>query len=278
MIYARNLCYQYKNGKKVLRNINFSIKKGEFVALIGQNGAGKTTLLKHFNALLKPTGGGLSVNGTDVSTVKTSVLSKHIGFLFQNPDHQIFCSTVFDEIAFGLRNTGKNENEIERLVAAAALKVGIEKHLETNPFSMSKGQRQRIALASVLAMETEILVLDEPTTGQDYKEAVEIMEIIKELNSQGKTIIMVTHDMELVAAYARRVIILHNGTVLEDGEPGEVFAKTESMDLSNLQPPQIYVLAKKFHKQGMFKDVYALDEMLKEIISYPEGGTNACNG
>jgi energy-coupling factor transport system ATP-binding protein len=278
MICAKNLCYKYKNGNKVLKNISFTIKKGEFVALIGQNGAGKTTLLKHFNALLKPTGGSMSVNGFDLSRAKTSVLSRHIGFLFQNPDHQIFCPTVFDEIAFGLRNAAKSKDEINRLVTAAALKVGIEKYLETNPFSLSRGQRQRVALASVLALETEILVLDEPTTGQDYKETIEIMDIIKDLNRQGKTIIMVTHDMELVAAYARRVIILQNGTIVEDGTPGEVFAKTDSMALSNLQPPQIYTLAEKFHKQGIFRNVYILDEMLEEIISYLEGDTSACNG
>jgi len=278
MICAKNLCYEYKSGNRVLKNISFTIKKGEFVALIGQNGAGKTTLLKHFNGLLKPSGGSMLVNGLDVSKTKTSVLSRHIGFLFQNPDHQIFCRTVFDEIAFGLKNVAKSEDEIKRLVTAAALKVGIEKYLEANPFSLSRGQRQRVALASVLAMETEILVLDEPTTGQDYKEAIEIMDIIKDLNTQGKTVIMVTHDMELVAAYARRVIILQNGTIVENGTPSEVFSKAESMALSNLQPPQIYTLAKKFHKQGIFRNVYTLDEMMEEIISYLEGDKSACNG
>ena len=278
MICVDNLCYQYKNGIRVLKDISFSIDKGEFVALIGRNGSGKTTLLKHLNGLLKPTQGRVTVNGLDTSNTKTSLLAKHVGFLFQNPDHQIFCSTVYDEIAFGLKNTGVNSNDIDRLVTRSARRVGIEQCLELNPFSLSKGQRQRVALASVLAMETEILVLDEPTTGQEYKEGIGIMECRKDLNCSGKTVIMVTHDMELVARYARRVIILQDGTVLEDGQTKSVLGKTEKLALANLQPPQIYMLARKFHKNGMFKNVYTVEEMYEEIISYLEGEVNVCNG
>lgn len=278
MIYANNLCYQHKNGNKVLKNLSFTIKNGEFVAVIGRNGAGKTTLLKHLNGLLRPTQGSIFIDNLDTAKTKTSVLSRHIGFLFQNPDHQIFCSTVYEEIAFGLKNTGMSGKDIERAVNESARKVGIDRYLDSNPFSLSKGQRQRVALASVLALGTEILVLDEPTTGQDYKEGIEIMEIIKELNRQGKTIITVTHDMELVARYARRVIILQNGSILEDGPTQVVLGKTDSLALSNLQPPQIYMLAKKFHRQGMFKNVYTLEQMFEEIMSYLEDDANACNG
>lgn len=277
MIKIDNLSFQYKNGKKVLTNLNITMKKGEFVALIGQNGAGKTTLMKHLNGLLRPSQGKITVCGLDAEKTKTSVLAKKIGFLFQNPDHQIFCSSVYDEIAFGLKNLGVSQSDIEGLVYKAAQKVGIEQYLKTDPFSLSRGQRQRVALASVLAMETEVLVLDEPTTGQDYSEGLEIMEIVKELNIQGKTVIMVTHDMELVAKYAKRVIVLQNGTVLEDGCAEEVLWKEESLALSNLQPPQVYLLAKKFHKQGFFKNVNTVEDMFSEIISYLEGEEDACN-
>lgn len=277
MIRIENLGYQYKNGNKVLKNLNLSIKKGEFVAVIGQNGAGKTTLLKHLNGLLKPTAGSVKINGMDTAKNKTSVLAKQIGFLFQNPDHQIFCSTVYEEIAFGLGKLNMNKGDIEVLVHQSAKKVGIDQYIDASPFSLSKGQRQRVAFASVLAMETDILVLDEPTTGQDYSEGLEIMEMVKELNAQGKTIIMVTHDMEMVAKYAQRVIILQNGTILEDGPAREVLGKEKSLELSNLQPPQIYLLAKKFHKQGFFKDAYTIEEMYNEIILYLEGEKNAGN-
>lgn len=276
MISVENLSYQYANGTKVLKGLNFTVKKGEFVAIIGQNGAGKTTLLKHFNGLLKATEGKLTVSGLDASKTKTSVLAKHIGFLFQNPDHQIFCSTVYEEIAFGLKNTGVSPKDMDGLVNRAAERVGISRYMQSNPFSLSKGQRQRVALASVLAMETEIMVLDEPTTGQDYQEGIEIMEIIRELNCQGKTIIIVTHDMELVARYAHRVVILQNGNVLEDGPTEDVLCKTESLAKSNLQAPQIYLLARKFHKMGLFKDVYTVEEIFNEIIAYLEGEENAC--
>ncbi|MCX7711482.1 MAG: energy-coupling factor ABC transporter ATP-binding protein [Clostridia bacterium] len=278
MIRLNNLCYQYKNGNKVLKNLNIHIKSGEFVAIIGQNGAGKTTLLKQLNGLLKPSQGTINVCGLDAAKTKTSILAKKIGFLFQNPDHQIFCATVYEEIAFGLKNLGISHEDIEGLVNRAAQRVGIDQYLKTDPFSLSKGQRQRVALASVLAMETDVLVLDEPTTGQDYSEGLEIMEIVKDLNKRGKTVIIVTHDMELVAQYAKRVIVLQKGSVLEDGPTEMVLGREESLALSNLQPPQAYLLAKKFHKQGFFKDVYRVEEMLDEIISYLDGEENACNG
>lgn len=278
MIDIENVSYQYKNGNKVLHNLNISVRKGEFVALIGQNGAGKTTLLKQLNGLLKPTEGNIIISGLDAGKTKTSILAKKIGFLFQNPDHQIFCSTVYEEIAFGLKNLDIPDKNINELVIKAAKRVGLENLLEANPFSLSKGQRQRVALASVLAMETDILVLDEPTTGQDFSEGIQIMDIVKELNAQGKTIVMVTHDMELVARYARRVIILHKGTIIEDGTVEAVLTKEESLKRSNLQSPQIFLLAKKFHDQGFFTEVYTVEEMFDEIIMYLEGEKNACIG
>lgn len=278
MIEIKNLCYQYPNGNKVLDNMSMIIKKGEFVAIIGQNGAGKTTLLKHFNGLLKPTSGSITVNGLDTSMTKTSALAKKIGFLFQNPDHQIFCRTVYEEIAFGLKNTGASGALIEEKVRLAAEKVEISHNLDKEPFSLSKGQRQRVALASVIAMETDVLVLDEPTTGQDYKESLEIMELVKELNRQGKTIIVVTHDMELVARYAKRVIILHTGNVLEDGPAEIVLGKSDSLSAANLHSPQIFVLAKRFHKMGLFKNTYTAEDMFEEIMSYLEGDKNVSNG
>ncbi|NPV27072.1 MAG: energy-coupling factor transporter ATPase [Firmicutes bacterium] len=275
MIHVQNLSYRYNNGSEILKGLSFTIKDGEFVAIIGQNGAGKTTLLKHFNGLLKPTAGRVLVNNLDVAKTKTSQLARQIGFLFQNPDHQIFCPTVYEEIAFGLKNLGINHSDLDMLVRQAAEKVGISTYLQCNPFSLSKGQRQRVALASVLAVNTENLVLDEPTTGLDYQEGIAIMEIIKKLNEEGKTIIIVTHDMELVARYAKRVIILKNGEVLQDGPTKKVLSKTASLAASGLQPPQIYLLAEKFHKQGLFNDVYTVEEMFNAIMFYLGSEKNA---
>lgn len=266
MISIRNLSYRYnKKAPLVLDSISLEIGRGEFVALVGQNGAGKTTLLKQLNGLLKPSSGSVTINGLDTATVKTSELACHIGFLFQNPDHQIFCGTVYDEIRFGLVNTRRQQELIDGRIRRIAGLLGLEGMLDRNPFTLSKGERQRVALASVLALETEILVLDEPTTGQDYKECVEIMEIVKSLNQQGKTIIMVSHDMEVVVDYCERTIVLHNGRVLEDDDTGIVLRKTESLGMAGLEPPQIIQLAQRFGP--LFQDVISPEDMARAIIS-----------
>ncbi|WHH60328.1 ABC transporter ATP-binding protein [Petroclostridium sp. X23] len=275
MIKIENLTFGYIDGKDILKDISLHIRKGEFVAFVGQNGAGKTTLLKHFNGLLKPTGGKVMVKELDTRRHKTSRLAQHIGFLFQNPDHQIFCNTVYEEIAFGLKVLKLSKSDMETRIKKAAKRVGLEEFLDVNPFSLSKGQRQRVALASILALDVDIIVLDEPTTGQDYQESIEIMEMIQELNTMGKTIIMVTHDMELVAKYASRAVILSGGVVLEDGRPEEVFVKHESVKQAKLSCPQILSLAQKFHKKGYFKDMMTAEQMYEQVIYLIEGEKNA---
>lgn len=278
MIHIDRLSFIYKNGGKALSDVSFNIARGEFVALIGQNGSGKTTLLKHLNGLLKPSSGNVSINGNHTRNIKTSSLSKHIGFLFQNPDHQIFCNTVYEEIAFGLKNIEMDRSRMDERIKEAAGMVRLEAFLDAAPFSLSKGQRQRVALASVIAMDTEILVLDEPTTGQDYKQSTEIMDIILKLNREGKTILTVTHDMELVARYAGRVIIMRNGSVVEDGPVERVLERRRSLASSGLEQPQICELAARFHIHGMFKNVYTAEQMLDGILYYIGDKDNACNG
>ncbi|MGE4284373.1 MAG: energy-coupling factor ABC transporter ATP-binding protein [Clostridia bacterium] len=275
MIKIENLTFGYAIGKDILKDITLHIHKGEFIAFVGQNGAGKTTLLKHFNGLLKPSSGKIMVKDMDTKAYKTSKLARYIGFLFQNPDHQIFCNSVQEEIAFGLKILKISNSEIKERVKKAAQRVGLEACLEANPFSLSKGQRQRVALASVLALDVDVIVLDEPTTGQDYQESIEIMEMIEELNRFGKTIIMVTHDMELVARYASRVIILSQGCILEDGTPEDVFGRQSSLKRANLTSPQIFSLAQKFSKKGIFKNLMIPEEMFQEILYLIEGEENA---
>ncbi|NLW01985.1 MAG: ATP-binding cassette domain-containing protein [Clostridiaceae bacterium] len=266
MISIRNLSYRYnKKAPLVLDDISLEIGQGEFVALIGQNGAGKTTLLKQLNGLLKPSSGSVIIKGLDTAATKTSRLAPHIGFLFQNPDHQIFCGTVYDEIRFGLVNTGCQQELIDGRIRRISGLLGLNSILDQNPFALSKGERQRVALASVLALETDILVLDEPTTGQDYKECVEIMEIVKDLNQRGKTIIMVSHDMEVVADYCKRAVVLHNGRVLEDDDTGVVLRKSDSLRMAGLEPPQIIQLALRFGP--IFKNVISPEDMAHAIVS-----------
>lgn len=277
MIRVQDLCFKYPNGQNVLNCIGFHIQKGEFVALIGQNGAGKTTLLKQFNALLKPTSGGVFIAGVDTRTATTGKLAAKVGYLFQNPDHQIFMSTVEQEIGFGPKNLKLSKDEIKQRVQEAISAVGLESYLADNPLFLSKGQRQRVAFASVLSMKPEILVLDEPTTGQDYQEGIEIMEMVKELNRNGHTIIFVTHDMELVAKYAKRVIVLSQGQVLLDDTCRNVFYQPEILLKTNLFPPQIAKLVQKFGKnQDVFNRALLVQELQDEILQLSESERDVC--
>ncbi len=244
MIKLQDLIYQYsKKSPEILKGINLEIKKGEFVALVGQNGAGKTTLLKQLNGLQTPTSGSVLINGKDTRFTRTSEMAQSIGYLFQNPDHQIFCETVYKEIAFGLNKGKKSKKQLEtnhQKITEVAELLNLTDILGQNPFNLSKGEKQRVALASILALETEILVLDEPTTGQDYKECMEIMSIVKRLNEKGKTILMVCHDMEVVLDFAKRVIVLHEGRILEDGPTREILFKEQSLQVAGLMPPQLF--------------------------------------
>jgi energy-coupling factor transport system ATP-binding protein len=272
MISVARLTFQYPNGIEVLHGIDFEIKSGEFVALIGQNGAGKTTLLKHLNGLLKPTAGRVTIAGTDSREASVGELSRKVGYLFQNPDHQIFMPTVAREIGFGPRNLGLSKAEIEERVQAAAAAVGLAGELGENPIFLSKGQRQRVAFASLLSMRPEVMVLDEPTTGQDYREGIEIMEMVAELHRNGHTILFVTHDMELVARYAKRVIVLSEGRMLLDDTARNVFYQPEILRRTNLFPPQIARLAQKFEDgRERFGRALSVAEMRDAVVKQPGG-------
>ncbi len=276
MIEMQNLWYAYPSGHTVLAGLNISIKRGEFVALIGQNGAGKTTFLKQLNGLLKPTSGVVKIAGMDTSRVKTAKLAQKVGFLFQNPDHQIFLPSVRQEIAFGPKNLGLPDEEVEARILQAAEAVGLTAVLDENPVFLSKGQRQRVAFASLLSMRPEILVLDEPTTGQDYRESIEIMEMVRELNEAGHTIIFVTHDMELVARYARRIILLRQGRVVVDGPVREVFYRPELLTATGLLPPQIVRLALMFGENSPLGRVLSGEEAYEAIVGWAGVAHDRC--
>ncbi len=267
MIKVQKLQYHYSNGIPVLEDLDFEIRQGEFVALIGQNGAGKTTLLKQFNGLLKPSSGDIFIDGINTKESTTGVLARKVGYLFQNPDHQIFMPTVEKEIGFGPGNLGLNKSEIKDRVLEAASQVGLSAYLSENPLFLSKGQRQRVAFASLLSMKPEVMVLDEPTTGQDYQEGIEIMEMVKKLHTQGHTIIFVTHDMELVARYAERVIVLSQGRILLDDTCRNVFYQPEILEKTNLYPPQIARLVQRFgSNQSRFDKAISVEELFAQVM------------
>jgi len=272
IISTSNLSYIYGNGVQALDCIDLSICTGEMVAVIGENGAGKTTLTKHFNGLLKPTSGIVKVNGRDTRESEVCELAGTVGYVFQNPDHQIFASTVFEEIAFGPRNLGLEDRVVGERVQTAAERVALEPCLQRYPFDLSKGQRQRLAVASVLAMQPDVIILDEPTTGQDHREAMEIMQLLLELNRQGHTIIFITHDMCLVAEYARRAIVLCGGQVLADGDVRTVFRDSDVLRRTHLQPPQITQLAGALADLRISPGILSVTEFVDELRYLMEEG------
>jgi len=236
---VRNLRFGYDQGPAVLQEVSLSIRRGEFVALVGQNGSGKTTLAKHFNGLLLPRRGEVRVEGVDTREAGLARLSRRVGYIFQNPDHQIFAERVKEDVAFGPRLANLRGKELEDRVEAALWAVGLREKGDWDPFSLTKGERQKVAVASVLAAQPEILIFDEPTTGLDYRELTAMMELIASLNRRGHTILMITHSMWLVAQYAQRVLVLHQGRLVMDGPPRFLFSQEEQLAECSLRPPQI---------------------------------------
>lgn len=244
---TENLYFRYPIRQDyALHAVNVEIFEGEFVALIGQNGCGKTTLLKHFNGLLRPTQGKVFIYGQDIADVPTCELARQVGYVFQNPDHQIFADTVREEIAFGPKNLGFDQDHIESATERVLKAVGLEEYVDCPPFALGKGQRQRLAVAAVLSMEPKILIIDEPTTGQDWSESIQLMELIRNLNLQGHTILISTHNMSLVSLYARRVIVMANGKIWMDGTTQQVFSDPDRLREIYIKPPMLYQLAHRF--------------------------------
>lgn len=237
LIHCENLQFAYPNGTHALKGIDLEIRRGEMVAIVGQNGSGKTTLVKHFNGLLMPTGGQIWVDGRTTREQGVFELGHKVGYVFQNPDHQIFSNTVFDEVAFTLRLRKVDERTIRQSVSEALEAVGLAGYENADPFSLTKSGRQRVAVASVLAAKPEILILDEPTTGLDYNEQRSMMNLVRRLNENGSTIIFVTHHMWVVAEYAHRVYVMKDGQIFLQGTAREVFAHDQELVDAYLRPP-----------------------------------------
>ena len=265
MIEVENVHFRYPNGVEALKGVSLVIKNGEFVAIMGQNGAGKTTLVKHFNGLLKPSEGIVRVD--DVETTKTSVatLARNAGFVFQNPDHQLFSETVEEEIAFALKNFGFEAEVIEQRISWALNLLSLTQYRKTSPFLLSGGERKRVALASVLAWNPNMLILDEPTIGQDYQQKEKLRQFIVQMQTQGKTVVIVTHDVEFVAESNPRVVLMKEGTVVADGEGKEILTNPEVLAQSSIVLPQIAQIFLKLTPLGLPKNVIDVYEA-KEIV------------
>jgi len=266
ILITENLSYSYKGYKhiKALKNINLKIYEGEFVGIIGQNGSGKTTLVKNFVGILQATEGNAFFRGEDLSKLDVSDVAKKVGMVLQNPDYQLFTISADKEIRFGLKNIGVPDEEIEDRVLDALRVVGLEKEYNTFPFRLSFGDRRKLAVATVLAMRPEILIMDEPTTAQDYWGRYLLADLAKDLFDKGllKTVIMITHDMELVARFAKRLIVMADGEIIADGPTRDVFYQKDVLKRAFLKPPQMTQLASALQEYNIPQDVLSVEDMI----------------
>jgi energy-coupling factor transport system ATP-binding protein len=268
MIKVEEINFTYPNGVEALKNVSLVINDGEFIAIMGQNGAGKTTLVKHFNGLLKPSKGAIRVDGVETTKTSVAALSRKVGFVFQNPDHQLFSETVEEEIAFALKNFGFENEAIQKRVNWALNLLGLTQYRKTSPFMLSGGERKRVALASVLAWDPEILILDEPTIGQDYQQKEKLRQFIVQMQTQRKTVVIVTHDVEFVAECHPRVVLMKEGKIVADGEGKEILTNLEAITQSSIVLPQIAQIFKQLTPLGLSKniiDIYEARDVLLEL-------------
>ena len=265
-IKVTDLGFSYPDGTEALKEINFEVREGEFIALIGQNGSGKTTLSKCLNGLYKPTLGDIMVDGLNTRDGSIVQMVKRVGYVFQNPDHQLFNNTCWDEIAYGPRNIELPDEEVKERVEEAIAVVGLPKYThQEHPFFLSKGLRQRVAIASILALRPQVIIVDEPTTGQDVKQSLEIMNFLQELiEKHNHTIIIITHDMPIVGIYAKRVIAMAQARIMADGLTRDVFAMADVLEKTFLAPPQITQLAQADPSLGFSPGILTVDEMVEQ--------------
>ena len=279
-IEIKNLNHIYMPGSpfetKALDDVTLTINDGEFIGLIGHTGSGKSTLVQHLNGLMKPDSGTVLVDGMDTGAKETDLreVRRRVGLVFQYPEHQLFEETVRKNVAFGPRNLGCDEAEIEQRVRDACAQVGLgEDMLDKSPFDMSGGQKRRVAIAGVLAMQPRVLVLDEPTAGLDPRGRKELTELIRQLHEDaGNTIVMVSHSMDDIASLAQRIIVMNKGRVAMDGTPREVFSRPQELMEMHLGVPAAARLALRLREMGynIPDDVYMLEEIRDLILKMPD--------
>ena len=276
MIEFEKVSASYDGELPILRDVSFRIPDGDFVAFVGTNGAGKSTTMRLVNGLLKPSSGQVLIDGVPTTQLRTSQLAAKVGFLFQNPDRQICCSTVREELLFGFRAQGRADAEAQAKVDAMIERFGFDGDAE--PFLLNRGTRQLLALASIIVMEPPVVVLDEPTTGLDFHECAKVMDVIAELNAHGTTVIMVCHDMEMVADYARRVIAMTAGQVVADGETFAVLRNRDVLARTHLLPPQVVDVALRLAEDGAVETAspVALADTLDEMADALAAAAGAC--
>ena len=258
----RDLYFSYPSGLEALRGVSLAIEAGEQVAIVGQNGAGKTTLVKHLNGLLQPTRGHVLIGDWDTRKYSVAKLASRVGYVFQNPDEQLFSKNVETEVAFGPRNLGFEAERAQAAVREALALTELSEKRATNPYDLSPTWRKMVAIASIISMDTEVVVFDEPTTGQDAANIGRIANVIAGLRERGKTVITITHDIDFCAENFERVIAMSQGKILLDGPANDVLGQEEVLATTYVDPPQLTRLGKRL---GFAKTVRNQEEFLEEL-------------
>ncbi len=285
IIRVDHLTHTYSAGtpfqRSAVKDMSLDIYRGEFLGIIGHTGSGKSTLIQHLNGLLKPTGGHIFLNGQDIwaDPKKIRQVRFQVGLVFQYPEYQLFEETVYRDVAFGPKNMGLSEEEIDRRVRGSIRAVGLgDDVLEKSPFALSGGQKRRVAIAGVMAMEPEVLILDEPTAGLDPRGCDDILALLRAYHDQrGSTVVLVSHSMEEIACNAQRIIVLSGGGVYLQGAPSEVFAHARQLEAVGLDVPQVTKIAHALHEKGVAVDpaIYTVEALQKQLLAL-KGGRAVC--
>ena len=261
-IVVTDLVFTYTSGVTALNGVTLTVPAGQRLAIVGQNGAGKTTLVRHFNGIFTPTTGVVQIGDWQTKGRDIAELARRVGYVFQNPDEQLFARKIRDEIAFGPKNLGVAKAEIDERVAHSLHRAGLDGMEDTHPYHLSLSERKRVALASVLAMETPIVVLDEPTTGQDARGVALIGDIVGELQAEGRTVVAITHDMDFCAENFDRVLVMADGKVIADGDPHQTFTQLDALADAHVEPPQLERLRAEL---GWHDPVSSVDDFIAEL-------------
>ena len=285
IIEVRHLTHTYSVGtpfqRDAVHDVSFTVEKGEFLGIIGHTGSGKSTLIQHLNGLLAPTSGEILLSGRNIWAEPKKIRSVRfrVGLVFQYPEYQLFEETVYKDIAFGPSNMGKTGAELDRCVRESAKLVGLgEDTLEKSPFELSGGQKRRVAIAGVIAMEPKVLILDEPTAGLDPRGREAILAQLRSYHKQkGNTVILVSHSMEEIARNVDRIVVMSHSHKLMDGTPEEVFSRADELLQVGLDVPQVTKVAMELQKRGLLADssVYTIDELVRRLLAL-KGGEAAC--
>jgi energy-coupling factor transport system ATP-binding protein len=265
VVAIESLRFSYPGGGVILDGVSLDVARGTILGIVGQNGSGKTTLAKHLNGLLRPTAGRVIVEGLDTARHPVRALARHVGFVFQNPGHQLFARTVAEELAFGPRNLGVAPDEVGDRVASVAEALRLADVLQIHPHRLPFPLRKLVSIASVLTMHPSVLVLDEPTTGQDHRMSRRITDVIDGVRASGTTVVCVTHDMTLLAVASDRIVVLHAGRVAADGPPRAVLSDRGLMEETALRPPQVTALSMAMPRRGARPGALSIGELVDEI-------------